>query len=348
LPSNRRSGVEDLVERLASATGPVDRLEVYHHLRNAVHEDRSRAVPAELNRFAAALPDGALSKDEDRLGIHARTAMRLLEADAPTSAWLTILHEVTRQPTVTIVCGGAAYAWLPGFRDPRVGVPDWIYEITDRIILRCAVEDVRWEGETCVIGGWAHFSHLATNPDEMVTLVLSRLDDGRELRVSAHRQRRPDRVKSAGAELTRLAWAGFRANVPGQLITSRGDCWKLAIELERDGLVRRMALARAAGTILDRSLPFTLRRQADSVLIAGWDVGGRLELKQVSRLSQIQAYPRRARRRALVFGRRVVHLCVARCRRWVLRGPRTRQIARRLMRNSMAARLQHKLTRLRN
>jgi hypothetical protein len=294
----------------------VDRTVVQGHLRDAVRAGRSHAVPAEIERLAAAMRDGTLATDEHRLSVHGRTAVRLLEADAPAPAWLTILHEVMRQPLVTVVDEGRAYAWLPGFRDPRVGVPDWIYEITDRVVAKCAVEDIRWESGNCVIGGWAHFSYLTTNPDEMVRLVLRRDDDGHELRVPAYRRRRPDRVKATGLELTRLAWAGFLAKVPGNLVFGRHGSLTVMIELERDGLVRRQAPSRVRGTVLDQSLPFTLSRRAGHVVRAGWDVHDHLELQQMSRIALLRIYLRGARRRARVFRRRVA--------RHALKGPSKR------------------------
>jgi hypothetical protein len=325
-------GLEGLVARLASAAYPADRSEIYRHLRAAAREDRVRATPEVVERLAAALRDRGLTTDEHRLSIHARTAVRLLEAAAPTSAWLTAIHQVTRQPLVTLVEEGRVYAWLPGFRDPRVGAPDWVYEITDRIVVRCAVEDVRWESEACVIGGWAHLSHLTADPDEIVMLVLRRRNDGQELRVRARRQRRPDRVKDSGIELTRLAWSGFRADIPASMLLGRPGSWTVAIELERDGFVRRKALSRTPGSALDHALPITLIRRRSDVLRVRWGARGRLVLQDMSRISQAQSSLQRGRRLARVYGRRIARHAlripshaIARYRRWALRDPRAQR-----------------------
>jgi hypothetical protein len=272
---------------LVTGDGALDRSEVYRAVRAAAAQARTAPAPDVLWAVAAAIASRGAVGDESALTIHARTAVRLLERGAAAAAWGVAVHAVTRQPLRTAMDGDRVYAWLSGFRDPRVGVGDDAYDISDRIVLRTGVEEVFDAGTGVVVAGWAHLAHLVAGESEKVAVVLRR-GDGEELRTPATRVRRPDRVKPRGAELTRLAWSGFRAEVPVEPLLAGAGRWHLEIEIAAEGVVRRAAGTRAQGGIVDRAQPYAVSRQAGRILLVRAGPRGRLTLEVLPAWSAVR------------------------------------------------------------
>jgi hypothetical protein len=154
---------------------------------------------------------------------------------------------------------------LPGFGDPRVGAPDDIYDITDRVSVRAAVEEVRTDGRSCLLGGFALVRLLSAGPDDRVTIVVRR--PGREdLRVTARRRMRADE--------TGQVWSGFSAELDVRLLTMRAAT--LAVEVERQGVCLRDRLT--ATQELHGRLPFSLQVGVFRVVRVGSDSHGGLRL----------------------------------------------------------------------
>ena len=238
-------------------------------------DERGEDGAGELLALAADVARHGLVGGEAELSIRARTAVRLLEHGRAEAARDVVRHELDRQPFLTSLGGGRAYVWLPGFRDPRVDVPDDVYDMTDRVVLRRGLDEVRWQDGRLVVAGFAHLSHLVAEPDDAVVLVLRARDGAVVARVPAERVRRPDRVGTGGQGLTRLAWSGFRAEVdPGALAGS--SAWSADVEVSQSGLTRARRLRPAPGSPVADLLPFDLPDGRSLRVRVG--AGGRLSI----------------------------------------------------------------------
>jgi hypothetical protein len=218
-----------------------------------------------------------LSGDEAGLDVTARTAVRLAERGLVRLALDVARYHVEGNPVFTTVQDGRVFAWLPGFRDPRCAAPDDAYDLTDRVLLDGGVDEVRAADGTLLIGGFCYLSQLPARPDDDVTVVLRR-EDGLSQRVAADRVRRPDLTRRAAAEVDRLAWTGFCAEIDPGLFGGERATWAVEVELGQDGVVRTgpLVASRAAG--LPGLLPFDLRLDdRNSIRVAGTAAGLTLE-----------------------------------------------------------------------
>lgn len=223
--------------------------------------DATTAAPDELADVASAVRRLVPAGIENPLSIRERVFVRLLRAGALEPAW-TLAEDnsagVVRAarpgmrwaggnethmalPLPSLVEGGAVYAWLPGFRDPRWGVPDSVYDMTTAIQLRVILEQVSLERGRIRVGGSAHFGLLEARADDDVMVVL-RAPDGEERRVLAERVRTPRFVRRSGPDLTRLAWAGWQAAIEPSALAGPQRDWSMSLELTRPGLSREEPL----------------------------------------------------------------------------------------------------------
>jgi poly(ribitol-phosphate) beta-N-acetylglucosaminyltransferase len=227
------------------------------------------ALPADrLGELAAAVraavPEGA----EDRLPPRVRTLIRLLRRDALEPAWVLAEDNAAgvvrptraqsmwaggsfaspRLPLPTVVDDdGRAYAWLPGFRDPRWGVPDDVYNIDNEVVLRSSLDVVLLRRGELRLSGGGYLGLLETSAQDSVVVVLNG-PDGAEHRVAARRVRRPDDVRLSGPELTRLAWAGWHAQVDVAALSTPGT-WRVSLEVTERGAQRTSPLGRKRGPL---------------------------------------------------------------------------------------------------
>jgi hypothetical protein len=224
----------------------------------------------------------ALAGDDRRLPPRARVALRLMRAGALEPAWLVLQDNavgfVERTLRAGTMAGGRptspklplttwieppnVYAWLPGFRDPRWSAPDAAYDVTDLVTASVRLDEMWWDGYVLVLAGLATLRHLTATPDDEVVLVL-RDDAGGEVVVQAARHRRPDLVKGTGADLTRVAWAG----------------WSTRVDLTRVPPGRRIALLRLTCHGIQREVKLG-RSRLDTVptrTVAG--IGGRFQVR---------------------------------------------------------------------
>ncbi len=222
----------------------------------------------ELKDLAAAVRAEIPAGAEDGLEPRARVFVKLLRADALVPAWTlaadngsgTVQQKVdfstssgaartsTQLPLFTLVDAGRGYAWLPGFRDPRWAVADSVFDVSADIVVRSQLDEIRLVDGRLLLSGWAYLTLLATSPEESVAVALDG-PGGARVVVPAARLRRPDLVKGTGADLTRLAWAGWSAGVNlRELISASGD-WRASVVVAHGELARTGELGGQRGPL---------------------------------------------------------------------------------------------------
>jgi hypothetical protein len=224
----------------------------------------------------------------DSMAPRPRTAFRLLRGGAMEAAWWVLIDSgigvvtvpsdaatatggtraAARLPLLTRIEAPTVYADLPGFRDPRLGVADDFYDITDAIKLRHALDEIAVNPDSITFGGWAALDVLPTAADERVWLVAT--SDDYEVAVAGARVRRPDLVSGAGGGLLKRAWAGWSVRLDLAHPRLATGAWELSLELDHAGVVRRATLgadasdlARAATRATTRIASGSLRWQTD-------------------------------------------------------------------------------------
>ena len=241
-------------------------------------------------------PVGALARDAapavvESLPTRARVVMRLLREGFVDPAWLVLIDSATgvvdREFRATTSSGAAranwplpiltsfeaphVYAQLPGFRDPRYGAPDALYEIGAAMKLKCHVDDVV-PGRRPVFAGWAALDVVDTEPDESVVLIARH--EGVEVRWRGARHRRADQVGGARETLRRRAWSGWSAEISPADLTAAGR-WTLWLEIGQQGLSRRVRIGRSASEIAARTVGSPLSQRPPVSLVqgdGGWSV----------------------------------------------------------------------------
>jgi hypothetical protein len=267
---SRRSEIRELVVLLSRATVP-------------------QPAPTDVLTPAMVAMIEALPSDVvDSLAPKPRTAVRLVRAGCLDAAWAALCEAAIgvvadpfraatatgagratgRRPLRALLEPPAVYARLPGFRDPRFAAPDSCYEIADTVKLRHEVDEVAVIDGRLMLAGWAALDIVDASPDETVRLVL-RSEDG-EVAVAGRRLRRPDLVTGRDEGLRRRAWSGWSVGVDVDRL-GKGE-WRVSLELDHSGLLRRGPVGSAAG---DLALAGTQGVKPVGDHAVRWDTSGR-------------------------------------------------------------------------
>jgi hypothetical protein len=277
--------------RAALTTGDTDgrpsrkgQLRELHDLLLRATPSSSRP-PAAVNAVAAEVVASAAVRLVDSLAPRPRVAIRLLRAGAVEAAWAVLtdnaaglvddhFHRSTatgsarssgRRPLRALIEAPRVFARLSGFRDPRFAAPDDCYDITDAVNLRHQLDEIEIDpAGTVTMGGWACLDVVTAGTAEDVRLVL--VDGRREIAATGVRLRRADLVSGQGEGLLRRAWAGW--SVSFEAGAAVGGTWELWLELDHDGVVRRVpigtevseiakAAARGTTQVAEHSLSWT-------------------------------------------------------------------------------------------
>ncbi|WP_199549719.1 glycosyltransferase family A protein [Streptomyces sp. N35] len=75
--------------------------------------------------------------------------------------------------------GDRIYAVLPYFRDPSVAVPEWTYDVTDRLSATATTVSVMRSGESAMLTGWFSAPGIAVDNAAMRLVLTSRHDERR-------------------------------------------------------------------------------------------------------------------------------------------------------------------------
>jgi hypothetical protein len=205
----------------------------------------------------------------NELNTRPRTAFRLIAAGEDVAAW-ELLTEGVRlagdgvekvEPAHVHVDGERVFAWLPGFRDPRFGVPDDCYELSDDVKAKARIDTAELTPETLTLAGTAFLTRsVRTGPQERVALVLSRSDQP-DVVVPGIRHRRPDLVSGGGTALRRHAWSGWSVTVNLLALPSGAGRYRLSLQLRHGDVQRTCALGGTADGAAQQEGKVVVRRR---------------------------------------------------------------------------------------
>ena len=142
--------------------------------------------------------------------------------------------------------GGHWYGDYPYRTDERLGIPRPVYRLEDELAPVFRLNDVRWEGDTLRIEGYAYLDMIgAPEPDsqEIELFVRGTGRWARRLKLRTERMYRPDVTADAAQQLVGLDWSGFVATLEGARLRRRRrwreGSWKIGVAIRAGGLLRK-------------------------------------------------------------------------------------------------------------
>jgi CDP-glycerol glycerophosphotransferase len=174
------------------------------------------------------------------------------------------------------------YGDYPYRGERRLGIPGGVYRLDDELALVARVEDVRWDGGTLRIEGYAYIAGIgAPGPrSQRIEIVARRRRSRRSLRLRTKRVHRPD-VTAAGADrFAALDWCGFVATLDAGRLRQREEwldgIWEIGIAVRAGGVVRRSKRLRPAPL---HGIPLAEAALEEAHLRAGLSRAGRLTVR---------------------------------------------------------------------
>ncbi|GGT18746.1 glycosyltransferase family 2 protein [Streptomyces purpureus] len=177
-----------LEAELGKATGPL-------LLASDNHAERERALWAASEVLRGQVTPGALALLPRPLAVR----LALIAAGRYAEAQQMVAYEADKASPVPkkTVENGRVYTMLPFFRDPAVGLPDEIFDITDKMTVNQQLTSLRWNGPLLLLDGHAFFEQLTTR-ERATKVVLRHRQSGAEERFSVTARRDEKLVNSKG------------------------------------------------------------------------------------------------------------------------------------------------------
>jgi CDP-glycerol glycerophosphotransferase len=158
-----------------------------------------------------------------------------------------IRFEIEELPDkVPLRSGRHWYGDYPYRDDPRLAIPNDVFRLKNELAPIMRVEELRWEGETLRISGYAYIDLLGAAEPGSQKLELTAKHLGwppRRVRLRIDEVHRPDLTASRAQRLVSLDHAGFVARLDGAELKRDGawqeGAWEVRVVLRAQGLVRR-------------------------------------------------------------------------------------------------------------
>jgi CDP-glycerol glycerophosphotransferase len=198
---------------------------------------------------------------------------------------------------------GGWYGDYPYRSDRRLRIPRSVYRLEDELDIVARIDDVRWEGTTVQIEGYAYIKGIgAPRRRSQRTDLVAHSGDSKEqpLRLRTKRVRRPDVTAGAAQQFVSLDWAGFVATLDAERLRRggrwRAGAWEIGIVVRAKGVVRETR----------RPMPAPLRA-APLAELSVEGAGVRAGLSQAGELT-VRVQPRRSHVRSYAFDERALQL----------------------------------------
>ncbi|MGH3045485.1 MAG: CDP-glycerol glycerophosphotransferase family protein, partial [Gaiellaceae bacterium] len=137
------------------------------------------------------------------------------------------------------------YGDYPYRKDRRLRIPPGVYHLEDELGVVARVDELRWEGETLRIEGYAYIEGIGARRrrSQRIQVVAHRTgSEQRPIRLRTKRVHRPDVTADASQQLVALDWSGFAATLAAGKLRRRGawrqGTWEIGIVVRAGGVVR--------------------------------------------------------------------------------------------------------------
>lgn len=146
---------------------------------------------------------------------------------------------------------GRVFTTLPFFRDPETGLPDDLFDITDRMTVRHQLTSAKWTGSILGLEGFAFFDQLSTR-DRNTKVVLRERTSGAEERFSVTARRDETLVNSKGKPRAMGRFStrvNFRQTSSGWPVPA--GIWDLYLAVSFEGVTQEVRAGRERSDEVD-------------------------------------------------------------------------------------------------
>jgi hypothetical protein len=155
--------------------------------------------------------------------------------------------------------GGRVFTTLPFFRDPQVGLPDELFDITADMTVSHQLQKARWDGAMLLLDGYAFFEQLSTK-DRATRVVLRERSTGAQ-ESHAVTARRDDTLTNAKGKTRAMGRFSARVNLAQ---TSSGwplppGTWDLYLSVSFEGVTQEVRLGTRRAPELDSTARMPVR-----------------------------------------------------------------------------------------
>jgi CDP-glycerol glycerophosphotransferase len=138
------------------------------------------------------------------------------------------------------------YGDYPYRHDERLALPGDVYRLGDELGPIARVENMRWDGNTLRLVGYAYIDLLGAPEPGSQRVELTAVRSGfppKRLRLRIEEVHRPDLTSATAQQLTSLDYAGFVAALDGSELRRGGEwrpgSWELHVSIEAQGVRKR-------------------------------------------------------------------------------------------------------------
>ncbi|MFD5108558.1 glycosyltransferase [Streptomyces cinereoruber] len=211
--------------------------------------DRERALHAAAELLRDAVPQSALALLPRPLAV--RYALIAAGRYAEAEHMAAYEADTSRPAPKKTVENGRVHTLLPYFRDPSVGLPDELFDITDKMTVNQQLTGARWNGSLLLLDGHAFFEQLSTR-ERATKVVLRHRSTGAEERFSVTARRDETLVNSKGK--TR-AMGRFSARINLRQMSDgwplRTGIWDVHLAVSFEGVTQEVRLGRRRSEDVD-------------------------------------------------------------------------------------------------
>jgi CDP-glycerol glycerophosphotransferase len=169
-------------------------------------------------------------------------ALRCLADDRRELAEALAAHSPRPDRRDDVIERGRVYRAFPGFRVPD-GLPDSVYDVTDRLAARAMLESAGWSGDTLVVSGHGYIDWV-DSAGSRTRLLLRHRRTGREVDLPTAPQPSPGLAAGRG-HARDYGSAGWRAVIDPSALAAGGTppgVWDAFVRISAQGVVKERRL----------------------------------------------------------------------------------------------------------
>ncbi|MEV7833716.1 glycosyltransferase [Streptomyces subrutilus] len=211
--------------------------------------ERERALWGAVEILRTQVAPGALALLPRMLAV--RFALLSLGHAAEAQSIAAFEADKDRPAVRKTVEDGRVYTTLPFFRDPRVVLPDALFDITADMTVTHQLQRVAWDGSMLLLDGFAFFEQLSTK-DRATRVVMRERASGAEQSFSVT-ARRDDTLTNAKGNTRAMGRFSTRVNL-AQTADGRPfppGVWDLYLSVSFEGVTQEVRLGRRRADGLD-------------------------------------------------------------------------------------------------